>query len=47
MLVAIDGRIDNRKWTDPATGNEKEMFYIVANDIRLLGSKRDAEEAVL
>ena len=47
MLVAIDGRIDNRKWTDSATGNEREMYYIIANDIRLLGSKRDAEEAVL
>lgn len=47
MLVAIDGRIDNRKWTDAATGSEKETYYIIANDIRLLGSKRDAEEAVL
>lgn len=46
-LLAIDGRIANRKWTDKTTGNERETFYIIANNIRLLGSKRDAEEAVL
>lgn len=46
-LVAIDGRIANRRWTDKTTGNERESFYIIANTIRLLGSKRDVEEAVL
>lgn len=45
-LVAIDGRLANRRWTDNATGTEKEMFYVIANNIRLLGSKRDIEEAV-
>lgn len=30
------------------TNQEKESFYVVANTIRLLGSKKDAEtEAVL
>ena len=47
-LVAIDGRIANRRWIDKVTNNERESFYIVANTIRLLGSKKDAEtEAVL
>ena len=40
--VAVDGRISISKWTDQ-TGEEKERFLIVANQIRLLGSKRDAE----
>lgn len=40
--VAVDGRISISKWTDQA-GEERERFLIVANDIRLLGSKRDAE----
>ena len=46
-LVAIDGAIANNRWVDKATNNERENFYIRANTIRLLGSKRDAEEAVL
>ena len=40
--VAVDGRISISKWTDQ-TGEEKERFLVIANDIRLLGSKRDAE----
>ena len=41
--VAVDGRISISKWTDQ-TGEDRERFLIVANQIRLLGSKRDAEE---
>ena len=40
--VAVDGRISISKWTDQ-TGEEKERFLVVANDVRLLGSRRDAE----
>ena len=40
--VAVDGRISISKWTDQ-TGEEKERFLVIANDIRLLGSRRDAE----
>ena len=40
--VAVDGRISISKWTDQ-TGDERERFLVVANDIRLLGSRRDAE----
>ena len=40
--VAVDGRISISKWTDQ-TGEERERFLIVANNVRLLGSKRDAE----
>ncbi len=43
--VAVDGRISISKWTDQ-TGEERERFLIVANQIRLLGSKRDAEEQI-
>lgn len=39
-LVAVDGRIAVNKWTD-ASGAEKERFNIIANNVRLLGSKRD------
>jgi single-strand DNA-binding protein len=46
-LVAVDGAIANNRWTDKTTNSEKESFYIRANTIRLLGSKKDAEEAVL
>lgn len=46
-LVAIDGSIANSRWADKTTGNERESFFIRANTIRLLGSKRDVEEAVL
>ena len=40
--VAVDGRISISKWTDQ-TGEERERFLVVANDIRLLGSRRDTE----
>ena len=43
--VAVDGRISISKWTDQ-TGEERERFLIVANQIRLLGSKRDTEEQI-
>ena len=42
--VAIDGSIANNRWTDKASGEEKESFYIRANTIKLLGSKRDTED---
>ena len=41
--VVVDGRISISKWTDQ-TGEERERFLIVANNVRLLGSKRDAEQ---
>lgn len=44
IQVAVDGRIAQNKWTDKATGMEKENFLILAGSIRLLGSKRDAEQ---
>ena len=46
IQVAVDGRIGQSKWVDKATGNDRENFLIVANSIRLLGSKRDMEEAI-
>jgi len=46
-LVAVDGSIANNRWVDKTTNNERESFYIRANTIRLLGSKRDAEETTL
>lgn len=44
MLVAVDGRIAQNKWVDKATGTDKESLYVIANNIRLLGSKRDNEQ---
>ncbi|MBQ8460494.1 single-stranded DNA-binding protein [bacterium] len=43
-LVAIDGSIATNRWVDKTTGSEKESFYIRANTIKLLGSKRDVED---
>lgn len=43
IQVAVDGRIAQNRWTDKATGSERENFLVVATSIRLLGSKRDAE----
>lgn len=40
--VAVDGRISVSKWNDPS-GETRERFIVVANTVRLLGSKRDAE----
>ena len=39
-LVAVDGRISVNKWKD-VSGEEKERYLIVANTIKLLGSKKD------
>ena len=44
VQVVVDGRIGQNKWTDKATGNDRENFLIIANSIRLLGSKRDVQE---
>lgn len=40
--VVVDGRISISKWTDQS-GEERERFLIVANNVRLLGSRRDTE----
>jgi single-strand DNA-binding protein len=40
-LVAIDGRIGISKWNDAASGSERQRFLVIANNVRLLGSKRD------
>lgn len=39
-LVAVDGRIATNKWKD-VSGEEKERYLIIANTIKLLGSKKD------
>lgn len=46
IQVAVDGRIQQDKWTDKATGGDRERFIIIANSIRLLGSKRDVAEEI-
>ena len=46
-LIAVTGAIANNRWNDKVTGNDRETFYIRANNIRLLGSKRDTEEVAL
>ena len=40
--VVVDGRISISKWNDQS-GEERERFLVVANNVRLLGSKRDSE----
>ena len=43
--VAIDGAIANSRWTDKASGDEKESFFIRANTIKLLGSRNDVDNS--
>lgn len=40
-LVAVDGRIGISKWNDAASGSERQRFLVIANNVRLLGSKKD------
>lgn len=44
IQLVVEGRIAQNKWTDKATGNDRESFLVIANNIRLLGSKRDLEQ---
>ena len=41
IQLVVEGRIAQNKWTDKATGDDRESFLVIANNIRLLGSKRD------
>jgi single-strand DNA-binding protein len=41
--VYIEGRITNRSWDDKETGQKKYITEVVANDLILLGGKRDSE----
>jgi single-strand DNA-binding protein len=40
----IEGRITTRSWDDKETGQKKYMTEIVANDLVLIGGKRDDAE---
>jgi single-strand DNA-binding protein len=40
-LIGVSGEIDLDVWTDRATGEERKQLKLVANDLRLLGSKSD------
>lgn len=42
-MVIVSGAISNNRWTDKATGQERESFLINAANIRFAGSKRDVE----
>ena len=39
-IVAVDGRVMTNKWKDN-TGVERERFMVVANTVKLLGSKKE------
>ncbi|MFI3300660.1 MAG: single-stranded DNA-binding protein [Candidatus Gastranaerophilales bacterium] len=43
IQIVVEGRIATNKWADKATGDQKETYFVNANNIRLLGSKRDME----
>lgn len=42
-MVIVEGSIQNSKWTDKASGEERERFLINASNIRFAGGKREAE----
>ncbi|MDD3593709.1 MAG: single-stranded DNA-binding protein [Candidatus Gastranaerophilales bacterium] len=39
-LVSIEGKLAISKWKD-ASGEERERYFVRANNIRLLGSKKE------
>ncbi len=39
--VFIEGRLQTRKWQDKNTGQDRYMTEIVANEMKMLGSKGD------
>ena len=41
-LAAIEGRIRTSNWTDQA-GESRQSYIVTATNIKLLGSKKDAE----
>lgn len=41
--LAVYGRINQQKWTDRATGEEKSKWVVTVDRLELLGSKRDSE----
>jgi single-strand DNA-binding protein len=41
--VYIEGRISTRSWDDKETGQKKYMTEIIANEMVLLGGKREGE----
>ena len=45
-LLGVEGRISSNKWKDNTTGEEREKYFIIANSIRFLGSKRDDMQSV-
>ena len=45
-LIGVEGRISQNKWTDKVSGEDRESLYIIANNIRLLSSKKDIEQVL-
>ncbi|MFH0703361.1 MAG: single-stranded DNA-binding protein [bacterium] len=43
-LVGIEGKLDVSHWTD-LDGTKRERFFIRANNLRLLGSKKEENSA--
>ncbi|MBI2683225.1 MAG: single-stranded DNA-binding protein [Acidobacteriales bacterium] len=41
--VYIEGRISTRSWDDKETGQKKYMTEIIANDLIMIGGKRDGD----
>ena len=44
-LVHISGRIQSRRYTDQASGEERTVWDVTVNDVVLLSSKKDTEQA--
>ncbi len=40
-LIYIEGRISNRSWDDPETGQKKYMTEVVGDRFKMLGSRGD------
>ena len=44
-LIGITGSMDEERWTDRASGEERRRVVVKVDRLELLGSRRDAEPA--
>lgn len=43
-LIAVYGRINQQKWTDRTSGEEKSKWVVTVDRLELLSSKRDSQQ---
>ena len=41
-MIGIDGTIESNNWVDESSGEERSMFFVKANTLRLISTKRES-----